>query len=109
MNHANQKTGENITRQATYSHMMICENSSMCPEHGKEARKYESEKRYLMPSLKTRLPFPASFAIHRIHPIFPHIIMPPDSIKAILSQPRAMIIASRLHYSLFFTEIDNIK
>jgi hypothetical protein len=41
--------------------------------------------------------------------IFPHVMIPLASNKAILSQPRAMIIASRLHYSLFFTEIDNIK
>jgi hypothetical protein len=88
--------------------MMMCDNSSMYPEQGKEARKYESEKRYLMPSLKTRLPFPASFAIHRIHPIFPHIIMPPDSIKVILSQPRAMIIASRLHYAMILLAIHKI-
>jgi len=81
----------------------------MCPGQGNTGRKYESEKRYLIPSLETRLPFPASFAIHRIHPIFPHIIMPLPPIKAILSQPRAMIIASRLHYAMLTTEIDNVK
>jgi len=41
--------------------------------------------------------------------ISPHVITQLASIKAILSQRRAMIIASRLHYSLIFTEINNIK
>ena len=41
--------------------------------------------------------------------ISPHVITQLASNKALLSQPRAKIIASHLHYSLIFTEIDNVK
>jgi hypothetical protein len=37
-----------------------------------------------------------------------NVIMPLDQIKAILIDPRAIVIASCLHYSLFLLAIDNI-
>ena len=56
----------------------------------------------------SRIPFSGHRSKMRLHPKITNVTIPPDSNKAILSQPRAKIIASRLHYTLFVTEIDNI-
>jgi hypothetical protein len=73
----------------------------MYPEGGNDARKCESENHSSGSSPKTR------FA-----PISANATIPPDSINAILRQPRAIVIASRLHYLILLLRTvasDNIS
>ena len=68
----------------------------MYPEGGNDARKCESENHSSLHSLKMRFT-----------PKIPHADTLLVSFNAILRQPRAKIIASRLHYTLLSIATDN--